>query len=110
MDLKRIEAAVREILLAIGENPDREGLARTPLRVAHMYEELFSGMNTDPSELLTARFSESYDELVVLRVGSQAVSIYLVRPQRLRMLACVEQRPIVIGPGHVAGHIGDFVC
>ena len=65
--MKRIEAAVREILLAIGENPEREGLVRTPSRVAHMYEELFSGMNTDPSELLTAHFSEVYDELVVLR-------------------------------------------
>ena len=67
MDLKRIESAVREILIAIGEDPDREGLVRTPLRVARMYEELFAGMGRDPSELLKARFSESYDELVVLR-------------------------------------------
>ena len=48
MDQKRIEAAVRELLLAIGENPDREGLLETPRRVAAMYEEVFSGLQDDP--------------------------------------------------------------
>lgn len=67
MDVRRIESAVREILIAIGEDPDREGLARTPSRVARMYQELFSGLDVDPHELLAARFSETYDELVVLR-------------------------------------------
>jgi GTP cyclohydrolase I len=67
MDLPRIERAVREILLAVGENPDREGLQKTPARVARMYQELFSGLNSDPSEHLKAAFSERYDELVVLR-------------------------------------------
>ena len=67
MDLKRIEAAVREILIAIGEDPAREGIARTPQRVARMYEELFSGLQTDPAQLLGARFTESYDEIVILR-------------------------------------------
>jgi GTP cyclohydrolase IA len=67
MDLKRIEAAVREILIAVGEDPDREGLVKTPQRVAKMYAELFGGMDSDPGTLLNALFTESYDELVVLR-------------------------------------------
>lgn len=67
MDLKRIEAAVREILIAVGEDPEREGLANTPARVARMYQELFDGLGQDPGELLNAKFAESYDELVVLR-------------------------------------------
>lgn len=67
MDRERIERAVREILLAVGENPDREGLRHTPRRVARMYEELFNGLTRDPAEHLRTAFTESYDELVVLR-------------------------------------------
>src|SRR5882672_8481587 len=67
MDLERIEKAVREILTAVGENPDREGLRQTPRRVARMYQELFSGLTKDPSEHLHTAFTEVYDELVVLR-------------------------------------------
>ncbi len=67
MDLQRIENAVREILVAVGEDPDREGLRRTPQRVARMYQELFEGLGEDPAELLTTKFTETYDELVVLR-------------------------------------------
>jgi len=67
MDLERIEKAVREILLAVGEDPEREGLRRTPRRVARMYQELFSGLGKDPAEHLTTAFTERYDELVVLR-------------------------------------------
>ena len=67
MDLDRIEKAVREILTAVGENPDREGLKRTPRRVAKMYQELFSGVHKDPAEHLHTAFTEVYDELVVLR-------------------------------------------
>lgn len=67
MDLERIERAVREILSAIGENVDREGLRRTPNRVARMYQELFNGLSKDPSRHLTTAFTEVYDELVVLR-------------------------------------------
>ena len=52
MDKKRIEAAVTEILLAVGENPDREGLKETPKRVAKMYEEIFSGLHDDPARHL----------------------------------------------------------
>lgn len=67
MDLVRIQAAVREILLAIGENPEREGLKETPRRVAKMYAELFAGLTHDPSKHLLTAFTERYDELVVLR-------------------------------------------
>lgn len=67
MDLTRIENAVREILLAIGDDPNREGLQETPARVARMYQELFSGFNVDPGKLLEAKFQETYDEMVVLK-------------------------------------------
>lgn len=67
VDTERIANAVREILIAIGENPDREGLRNTPQRVARMYGELFVGMGRDPREILKTVFTEKYDELVVLR-------------------------------------------
>jgi GTP cyclohydrolase IA len=67
MDLKRIENAVREILSAVGEDPQREGLRKTPQRVARMYQELFSGLTKDPADHLTTAFTERYDEMVVLR-------------------------------------------
>ena len=67
MDLARIEKAMREILTAIGEDPDREGLRDTPARVARMYEEVFAGLDSDPRSYLSAGFTEVYDELVVLR-------------------------------------------
>jgi len=64
---ERIRAAVREILLAVGEDPDREGLRETPERIARMYAELFSGLPKDPRQLLTKTFTEKYDEMVLLR-------------------------------------------
>ncbi|HRX84818.1 MAG TPA: GTP cyclohydrolase I FolE, partial [Phycisphaerae bacterium] len=67
IDLPRIEAAVREILAAVGEDPDREGLLETPRRVARMYAELFSGLRLDPRRHLQTFFTERYDEVVVLR-------------------------------------------
>lgn len=67
IDLDRIARAVRDILLAVGENPDREGLKKTPQRVARMYAELFAGMHVDPRIHLQTAFHEKYDELVVLR-------------------------------------------
>ncbi len=66
-DNHAIEQAVRHMLEAIGEDPDREGLAGTPDRVARMYEELFSGLHEDPASYLEVGFSEEYDEMVVLR-------------------------------------------
>ena len=67
VDLKRAEGAIRELLLALGENPDREGLSDTPRRVAKMYREMFSGMTANPAEHLSRTFDEPYDEIVLLR-------------------------------------------
>ena len=67
IDIERIQKAVREILLAVGEDVDREGLKRTPQRVARMYAELLAGMHEDPKEHLQSVFTESYDEIVLLR-------------------------------------------
>jgi GTP cyclohydrolase I len=67
VDIPRIEKAVREILLAIGEDPDREGLIRTPNRVARAYGELMAGLRTEPREHLKTVFRERYDEVVLLR-------------------------------------------
>ena len=67
VDLARIEKAVREILEAIGENPDRDGLQRTPERVANMYAELFSGLDSDPGTFLNITFEEGHDEMVMVR-------------------------------------------
>ncbi len=67
MDLPRIEKAVREILVAIGDDPARPGLRDTPARVARMYEELFAGLHEDPERHLETTFDENHHELVVLR-------------------------------------------
>ena len=68
MDNKRIEAAVREMLAAIGEDPDREGLKGTPDRIARMYEEIFGGLSEDPGKHLEVIFQEDeHEELVLVR-------------------------------------------
>lgn len=68
VDKERIEKAVREILYAIGEDPDREGLLDTPKRMARMYEEIFSGLNEDPKKYLEVYFQEEeYEELVLIK-------------------------------------------
>jgi GTP cyclohydrolase IA len=67
VDHRRIAAAVREILLAVGEDPDREGLRDTPERVARMYEEMFAGLHTEPASLLQKTFVEKYDEMVLVK-------------------------------------------
>lgn len=67
VDQPRIERAVREILAAIGEDPDRDGLLETPARVARMYAEMFNGLHTDPARHLKKTFQEQYDELVLIR-------------------------------------------
>src|SRR3954469_8626164 len=67
IDLARIEKAVREILIAIGEDPERDGLQRTPRRVAEMYAEVFSGLHEDPSQHLTVTFEAHHDEMVMVR-------------------------------------------
>ncbi len=67
VDEKRIARAVREILIAIGEDPDRDGLRDTPARVARMYAELLRGLREDPADHLQKFFPESYDEVVLVR-------------------------------------------
>jgi GTP cyclohydrolase I len=67
VDMERIRAAVREILAAVGEDPDREGLLETPERVARMYAELFRGLHVDPREHLRKTFTVKHDEMVVQR-------------------------------------------
>ncbi|MFD1707131.1 GTP cyclohydrolase I FolE [Siminovitchia sediminis] len=66
-DLQQIEKAVRMILEAIGEDPDREGLLDTPKRVARMYEEVFAGIGTDPEEYFETVFGEDHEELVLVK-------------------------------------------
>jgi GTP cyclohydrolase I len=67
VDLERIERAVREILLAIGEDPERDGLGRTPRRVAEMYAEICAGLHEDPSQHLVTTFEAEHDEMVMVR-------------------------------------------
>jgi GTP cyclohydrolase I len=67
VDLPRIEAAVREILIAVGEDPDRDGLVRTPARVARAYAELLAGLRVDPAEVLTSTFEANHEEMVLVR-------------------------------------------
>lgn len=66
-DQARAEAAIRELLIAVGEDPDREGLQETPARVARAYEEIFAGLHTDPTEVLSKTFAEDHQELVLVR-------------------------------------------
>ena len=67
IDLERAERAVRELLLAIGEDPDRDGLVRTPARVATMYAEVLDGMGTNPADHLTVAFEADHREMVMVR-------------------------------------------
>ena len=67
MDLGRMEKAVREILLALGEDPDRAGLEKTPHRVARMYAEVFAGLHQDPAEYLEVQFEADHDEMILVK-------------------------------------------
>ena len=67
VDLDRIRRAVREILAAVGEDPDREGLRETPDRVARMYAEVFQGLHQDPRVHLEKRFTQKYDEMLLVK-------------------------------------------
>lgn len=67
VDHARIEAAVREILLAVGEDPDRDGLIDTPARVARSYAETFAGLHQDPTQVLARTFEVDHDEMVLVR-------------------------------------------
>ena len=67
VDQERVAAAVREILLGIGEDPDRDGLRKTPERVARAYAEMFDGLDNDPAAILSTTFDLGHDELVLVR-------------------------------------------
>jgi GTP cyclohydrolase IA len=89
MDLDRIRRAVREILLAVGEDPDREGLRETPDRVARMYAEVFQGLHQDPTIHLRKRFLQKYDEMVLIK--------------DIRLVSFCEHHLLpVVGQAHVA--------
>ena len=67
VDLDRVQRAMRELIDAVGEDPEREGLLGTPERVARMYAELFEGLRTDPAKLLSVGFEVGHDEMVILK-------------------------------------------
>jgi GTP cyclohydrolase IA len=67
VDVERVRAAVSELLIAIGEDPGRDGLLATPVRVASMYEELFAGLHDDPARHLEVTFAAEHDEMVMVR-------------------------------------------
>lgn len=81
VDQPRIEAAVREILIAVGEDPEREGLRDTPARVARSYAELFSGLHQDPREHLKKCFTQKYDEMVLVKdIGFESMCEHHLLP------------------------------
>lgn len=67
LDNQRIRSAVREIIIGVGEDPDREGLRETPRRVAEMYAEVFSGLREDPADVLRVTFNEDHHEMVIVK-------------------------------------------
>jgi GTP cyclohydrolase I len=89
LDRAKIEEAVRTILEAIGEDPDREGLRLTPQRVAGMYEEIFAGLEETPQDVLQARFAEEHEEMIIVR----DIPLYSV---------CEHHLMPFIGKAHVA--------
>ncbi len=89
INLERIRRAVREILLAVGEDPDREGLAETPDRVARMYAEVFEGLHQDPRGHLKKLFTQKYDEIILVK--------------DIRLVSFCEHHLLpVVGRAHVA--------
>lgn len=94
IDRARVERAVRELLEAIGEDPDRDGLVHTPSRVADMFSEIFSGLQEDPASHLTVRFDADHDEMVMVR----EIPLYST---------CEHHLVPFIGKAHVAYIPGD---
>lgn len=111
MDLERIQRAVREILAAIGENPDRDGLRDTPQRVARMYQELFSGLERDPAEHLSTGFTESYDEMVVLRdIAFNSMCEHHLMPFEGKAHVAYLPDGQVVGISKLARVVDGFAC
>ena len=85
VDQPRIEAAVREILLAIGEDPDRDGLQQTPARVARAYAEFFSGLHQDAGEILGTTFDIAHSEMVLVKDLNPRGAIVVIEAEHMCM-------------------------
>lgn len=128
MDTKKIQAAVRDILIAIGEDPDREGLRETPQRVAGMYEEIFSGIDEDPKEYIKIFQEDHTEDLVIVRdiplhsicehhlvpFTGKAHIAYIPRDGRIiglsklaRIVSCFARRPQL--QERLTGQVADFL-
>ena len=110
MDKKRIENAVREILIAIGEDPDREGLVETPKRVANMYEEIFSGLDSDPKKHLKLFSEQGHNEMVTVRdIPLYSVCEHHILPfVGVCHIAYIADGGKVIGLSKLARIVNDF--
>src|SRR5262249_53241116 len=97
VDQERIARAVREILLAIGEDPDRDGLQRTPTRVAAMYAEIFAGLHENPCDHLQVTFEADHDEMVMVR-DIPLYSLCVPSKERINAVGGVKQaRNVAVG-------------
>ena len=109
VDLERIEKAVREILHAIGEDPDREGLLHTPNRMARMYAELFAGLQDDPRRHVKRTFAENYDEIVILKdIPFYSMCEHHLLPFMGRAHVGYMPRGKVLGVSKLARIVGSF--
>ena len=109
IDHARIERAVREILLAVGEDPDREGLRETPARVARMYAELFAGLHLDPRRHLKKFFTERYDEVVLVRdISFQSTCEHHMLPFLGKAHVAYLPGPRIIGLSKLARVVEEF--
>ncbi len=109
VDTQRIENAVREILFAIGEDPDREGLRETPNRVARMYKELFKGLSQDPRRHIEKVFTENYDEIVLLKdIPFHSVCEHHLMPFMGHAHVGYLPRGKVLGLSKIARIVEDF--
>ncbi len=110
VDQPRIASAVREILLAIGENPDRDGLLDTPSRVARAYAELFAGLAQDPAVHLSRVFEQQHDEAVIVR-GIELFSVcehHLLPFTGVAHVAYVPRSGKVVGLSKIARTVEVF--
>ncbi len=110
VDKAKIEQAVRMILEAVGEDPDREGLLETPRRVADFYEEVFAGLHRDPAERLTAIFNVDHEEMVIVRdISFQSMCEHHLLPFFGKAhVAYIPRKGRVVGLSKLARVVEDF--
>ena len=99
MDRKKIEKAVRDILIGIGENPKRKDLQHTPARVAEMYEEIFSGIKQDPEKELEVILDQKHNEIILLK----GISLYSICEHHLLPFAGIAHIAYIPKNGRVTG-------